>query len=526
MKIIERLKYLSISSRISILLGIIILLTMGGFSTFSLIKQEDAAIDAISHNAEQLSKTTEKILRLSMLKNRRDELSMAVHDIVGKEGIISVRILNHKGVIKFSSNPSEINEHISQTSPEGMATNQLCKSCHKNEYNKSEYDIKNFSQYKIVKKDNLIYSWQPIYNARSCYTEACHSSYEEPVIKRTNNLKTGEAYLPVHDSSQTILGFIDIEVSTKRINSNLAKTRTQLILFTIIFALIASIITYLSIKYLIGKPIKNLVDGTKRVAEGNFKDEIPPGKAELKLLAESFNKMQRQLLSTQTQLIESEKLASVGKLAEEIANEINNPLTGIIIHSESLIAESKSNNNSINDFETIKLEALKIRESIKNILSFTGGNKPEFRITFIGDIINHAILIVKKFSNFQNIKIISEIPKSLPNVSVDPALLEQVFLNLLLISSESMPAGGILDILVNYSDIKKQIEIVFSDTGKGISENILQKIFNPVNIPELENFEKTGISLVVCKDIIEMHNGTLKINNTGSGTVVSIALPV
>jgi two-component system NtrC family sensor kinase len=236
--------------------------------------------------------------------------------------------------------------------------------------------------------------------------------------------------------------------------------------------------------------------------------------------------MQKQLLTTQTQLIESEKLASIGKLADEIANEINNPLTGIIIYSESLIAESKVDENRINDFETIKLEALKIRESIKNILSFTGGNKPDFRVTVIGDIINHTISILKKFSNFQNIKIITEIPKSLPNVSVDPALIEQVFLNLLLIPSESMQAGGILDILVSYSAINNEIEIVFSDTGNGIPENILKKIFNPINISDLENFEKIGISLAVCKDIIEMHNGTLKINNTGSGTVVTIALPV
>ncbi len=499
---------------------------MGVFSTFSLIKQKDASIDAISHNADQLSKTTEKILRFSMLKNRRAELSLAVRNIVGKEGIMSVRILNHKGIIKFSSNPSEVNKNISQTSQEGMETAQLCESCHKNKYNKLEYDLKNFTQNRIIRKDNLIYNWQPIYNARSCYTEACHSSFEEPEAKNTNTIKNREAYLPVHDSSQTILGFIDIEVSTKRINANLANTRTQLILFTIIFALIASIVTYFSTRYLIGKPIKNLVDGTKRVAEGNFKDEIPPGKAELKLLAESFNKMQKQLLSTQTQLIESEKLASVGKLADEIANEINNPLTGIIIHSENLIAESNLDETRINDFETIKLEALKIRESIRNILSFTGGSKPDFKVTFIGDIINHTISIVKKFSNFQNIKIITEIPKSLPNVSVDPALIEQVFLNLLLIPSESMQAGGILDILVNHSEVNKKIEIVFSDTGKGIPENILKKIFNPINFSDLENFEKTGISLAVCKDIIEMHNGTLKINNTGSGTVVTIELPV
>ena len=499
---------------------------MGVFSTFSLIKQEDASIDSICNNAEQLSRTTEKILRLSMLKNRRDELSLAVKNIVGKEGIMSLRILNHKGFIKFSSRPSEINKHISQTNPEGMDSRQMCASCHKSKDNKLEYDIKNFDRYRIIKEDKLIYNCQPIYNAPGCYNEVCHSTFQESSSSNKENLKTNLTNFPVHDSSQTILGFIEIEVSTKRVISNLDKTREQLIVFTIIFALIASVITYFSIRHLIGKPIRNLVEGTKRVAEGNFKLEIPPGKAELKLLAESFNKMQKQLLSTQAQLIESEKLASLGKLAEEIANEINNPLTGIIIHSESLIEESNTNENNKSDYEVIRHEALKIRESIRNILSLTGGNKPDFKISVIGEILNHAISVVKKFSSFQNIKIITGIPKSLPDASVDSKLLEQVFLNFLLISSEFMPAGGILNIAASYGDEEKEMKIIFSDTGKEIPENILQKIFNPVNFSDLENFEKTGISLAVCKDIIEMHKGTLNVKSTGSGTLVTIKLPV
>jgi C4-dicarboxylate-specific signal transduction histidine kinase len=84
----------------------------------------------------------------------------------------------------------------------------------------------------------------------------------------------------------------------------------------------------------------------------------------LGLLADSFNRMQKQLLYTQTQLIESEKLASVGKLADEIANEINNPLTGIIIYSEYLI-EGLSDEIFKNDSEIIRREALKIRRVLE-----------------------------------------------------------------------------------------------------------------------------------------------------------------
>ena len=147
MKLFDKLKYLSISSRISILLGIIILFTMGIFSTFSLIKQKRDAIISISNNTGQLSQTIEKILRVSMLNNRRDEISLAVDNIVSGKSIKSVKIINHKGVIKFSSQKTEINKIIPQS-------NQLCISCH-NEKNKDlNKSIKDFNHYRIDNKNN------------------------------------------------------------------------------------------------------------------------------------------------------------------------------------------------------------------------------------------------------------------------------------------------------------------------------------------------------------------------------------
>ena len=526
---------------------------MGAFSTFSLIKQKDDAIISINNNTDQLSQTIEKILRISMLKNRRDDISSAVNNIVANEGIESVRIINHRGVIKFSSMQSDINMNISHN-------DDLCTSCHNKNGSKFKYEFKNFKRYRIDNKNNLIYTSLPIYNAPDCYNGVCHSnalsesgpasknlkrvrpeksreSLPEPEILSSEGNYSEQAGITTpspHDSTQKILGFIEIEVSIKKIISNLAETRDKLIIFTVLFALLASLITYFSIRYLIGRPVKNLVEGTKRVAEGNFKREIPPGKAELKLLADSFNTMQKQLLSTQTQLIESEKLASVGKLADEIAVEINNPLTGIIVFSESLIKKTrrvpdgealKTVDAFKEDYQTILQEALKIRESIRNILSLTRQEKPHFNNVGLGRIITHSISMVQKFSNFRNIQIITSIPKTLPDISADHGLLEQVFLNLLLISSESMTTGGILNISAAYSDKEKVIEIDFTDTGRGIPENIVKKVFEPAPAPGASSYKKTEISLTVCKDIIEMHKGKIFINTTATGTSVKIILP-
>lgn len=520
MKLVEKLKYISISSRISILLGVIILLTMGTFSIFSLIKQKQDSIDVISNNSEQLSQTIEKILRLSMLKNRRDEVSTAINNIVGKEGIISVRILNHQGTIKFSSRLSEVNTHISQT-------NQLCTNCHYQKNDKLVYTLKNFESYRINNKNNFIYNCVPIRNEPSCYNHVCHSVPDNSTNLKlnANTAKSLNQNLATfsHDSTQTVLGFIEVEVSIQKVIANLTKTRNKLITLTIILAIIASIITYFSMRYLVGKPVKNLVNGTMRVARGDFKNEIIPGKAEFRLLAESFNKMQTQLLTSQSQLIESEKLAFVGKLSDEIASQINNPLTGIIIFSEAILKSSNLSEDK-NEINLILQQALKIRENIKNILSLTRYNKPVFRNVKLDKVLLRAVSVVEKFSSFRNIKIITGIPKTLPDISADAGLLEQVFLNLLVLSSDLMSSRGLLNI--SAATYNNTVEISFTDTGKVISKEILQKIFDFSDTKNYEDYEKEGISLAVCRDIIEMHKGNINVLSKDTGNSIIIKLPI
>ncbi len=518
MKQIGNLKYTSISTRISILLGLIILVTMGIFSAVSLMKQEEDSIDSVSRSALLLSQTTEKILRFSMLKNRRDEISMAIRDIVGEQGILSVRILNHKGVIKFSSRQSEVDEHISRA-------NQLCANCHDKGDDGARYPASSFYRYHLDKSNDVIYSSLPIYNSPTCYNGDCHATAAQEASAGAGSLRTVLIAHSVHDSSQTILGFIEIEVSAKRIISNLDRSRTELIALTILIALMASTVMYFSIRHLVGKPVTKLVEGTKRVAQGDFSHEISAGRAELGTLAESFNHMQRQLLSTQSQLIESEKLASVGKLADEIANQINNPLTGIIVFAESLLKRPDSGGAEKSDYETILREALRIRESVRNVLSLSRSEKPNFIAVDVAGVIRHAISVLEKFSSFRNIQIITGMPKALPKISADPGLLEQVFLNLLLLSSENMPAGGILNITATLLEKEKQIEVRFADIGKGLPDNVLQALSDQND--KLESVERAGISLAVCRDIISLHRGKIiAASGTGAGTSITIKLPV
>ena len=443
------LRHISISTRISILLGLIILVTMGVFSAVSLMKQ-----------------------------------------------------------------------HIS-------CTKQLCTNWHAGKDSASFHTVSSFYSYHLDKHTGIIYSSLPIYNSPGCYKSDCHAAASDEAGLNNGKPTAAQVAYPVHDSSQTILGFIEIEGSANSIMAHIARSRLQLIILTIMIALPASAIAYFSIRCLVGNPVKKLVDGTRRVARGDFSREIPSGEAELGVLADSFNQMQRQLLSTQSQLIESEKLASVGKLADDIANEISNPLTGIIIYTESLIAQSKLGDSEKSDCEMILREALKIRESIRNILSLTRKDKPEFVTLAIEATIKHAISVLEKFPGFRNIRITTSIPKDLPPVSIDPGMMEQVFLNLLMIFSENMQAGGILNISGSHMDGDNKIEIRFADIGKSIPDNLIQALAEQDSSRDAGRKGRTEISLSVCRDILALHRGKMFVSpEPGTATSIVIELPV
>ncbi len=514
-----KLKYVSISTRISILLGVIILVTMGIFSAISLIRQEKDAVDTLNRSTLLLGQTTEKILRLSMVKNKRDDISTAIRDIVGSEGIRSVRILNHEGIIKFSSRPSEIDRHISRE-------NHLCANCHTHADSGAVHTVSSFYSYHLDQRTGIIYSSLPIYNSPSCYNGDCHTSASTGTASGNRGSTLREVGHSVHDSSETILGFIEIEVTAKHIMTSLARSRSQLIVLTILIALAAMAVVYFSIRYLVGSPVNRLVDGTLRVARGDFSGEIVSGKAELGVLADSFNRMQKQLLFTQSQLIESERLASLGKIADEIANEISNPLTGIIIYAEGLLSHAEPEAPVRADYETILQEGLKIREGIRNILSMAKKEKLNFAPVDIEALTDHAVLIVRKLSNFRNIRIVKAIPADFPKARADAGLLEQVVLNLLLVFSDSMQAGGILIISAAHSETDRTIEIRFTDRQGTIPESIVQALSERAMPPEATGSARTTISLSVCKDIMALHNGQIYFNSEpGNGASITIALP-
>jgi two-component system NtrC family sensor kinase len=276
---------------------------------------------------------------------------------------------------------------------------------------------------------------------------------------------------------------------------------------------------------LISKPVEELVEGTKQVALGKLDHVIPKGKAEFGELSDAFNSMQRKLKESQQQLIFKEKLISIGKLAAGVAHELNNPLTGILSFSESLLMEADEDDLKRKDYNVIREEALRCRTIVKNLLDFTRQEVPELKAVNINKPIQQIVEIVKRQEKFSKIKINQELSDILPDVLIDVGQIKQVLLNLLINAAEAISDDGVIDISTRSLKIRNMIEIEVKDSGKGISDQNLDKIFEPFF--STKGGKTNGLGLSISQEIIKNQNGEIKVESKiGEGTKFFITLPI
>ncbi len=341
------------------------------------------------------------------------------------------------------------------------------------------------------------------------------------------------AYSPIYDLHRKVIGILYVGIIENKFN-DIKKETTILFLVIIIVTLLIAI--GLSI-YLIQNflhPVNILVNASKEIAEGNYTIQIPvDSKDELGYLCKTFNSMVAAIVErdnllkedTQKQIIQSEKLASLGKLAAGIAHEINNPLTGVLTYSSILLEELKDTEHK-DDLEVIVNETLRCRKIVREILNFARETRIEKERANINRVINEMLSILEKHVNFQNIAIVKDFDDAVPDMEIDINQIKQVINNLSLNASDAMSEGGTLTIRTRFDSTANAVIVEFIDTGFGISEANIGKIFDPFFTTK-QTGKGTGLGLAVTYGIIKRHNGTITVkSSTGEGTTFTIVLPV
>jgi len=235
-------------------------------------------------------------------------------------------------------------------------------------------------------------------------------------------------------------------------------------------------------------------------------------------LARSIDDLKR----SQNMLIQSEKMASLGKLVSEISHEINNPLMIISGNAQLSLISEKLSVETKNTLELIMKECQRAKDIIRRVLRFAKPSKGEAKDVDMCQSVEAVVGIVEKQFKLAGVEIERKYLKSPPLVSVDEQQLQEVIMNLLNNAKEAMPNGG--NITITASLENDQMRMDFKDNGPGMSEEVKRNILEPFFTTKSEG---TGLGLSICYGILKAHNGDLKFESQlNKGTTFTVLLPL
>lgn len=287
-----------------------------------------------------------------------------------------------------------------------------------------------------------------------------------------------------------------------------------MILIVVFLAVIFILVLYYKIRT--KKRTNILLQQNKKVLEDEvYKRTLELSKSNLKLKEEM---LEREELSKQ--LLRSQYFASIGELAGVVAHEIRNPLAAISSTAQYCRKKLKDQ-EFIELMDVISDSSNKANKTIKSLLKFSKPKNVKLAIGDIADIINKVSKLTEAKFAEHNIQFIKFIPASTAQIMMDTAGMESVFMNLFLNAAEAMSSGGKAEL--NVKTLENIIEIQFSDTGSGISEEDLGKIFAPFFTTKKAG---NGIGLSIVQQIINYHNGNITVKSeVDKGTEFKITLP-
>ncbi len=237
-------------------------------------------------------------------------------------------------------------------------------------------------------------------------------------------------------------------------------------------------------------------------------------------------KMQAELEKTQIQLLQAEKMSSLGKLAAGVAHQLNNPLGGITLFANLVMEDYKLEEGAKSDLERILQEAERCRDTVKELLEFARQTSHAIRPHDLGKAITRTLFLLENQTLFQNIEIKKTLAENIPEVPADIQQMNHVFMNIILNAAQAMEGKGILSIKTSLSQDNNHLRIEISDTGPGIPEEIITHIFDPFYTTKEEG-QGTGLGLSMVYGIIEDHNGSINVESTvGLGSTFIIDLPL
>lgn len=310
-----------------------------------------------------------------------------------------------------------------------------------------------------------------------------------------------------------------------QIHSMVSLLREQLVIWSSIAIIIGIILSILILSFVF-KPISAIKKATEAIAQGRFsKIDVINTKDEIQQVMEAFNIMVSELERRQNQLIQAEKLSSLGTLTAGVAHQLNNPLNNISTSCQIAIDEFASGDPSLLQrmLHNIDQETLRARDVVKSLLEFSRTQEFSLRPASLADVVHKAALLAKSQVP-PDINVTIDIPPDL-TLPLDVQRMQEVFINMIINAAQAIDRQGRIVIAATADPGTREVVIEINDTGRGIPEKNLARIFDPFFTTKEEG-QGTGLGLSVVYGIVQQHQGNITVqSHLGQGTSFFIHLP-
>jgi two-component system, NtrC family, sensor kinase len=335
-------------------------------------------------------------------------------------------------------------------------------------------------------------------------------------------------YDPLRDFTGKVIGILYVGAKQASFQA-LLNSFNQRILLVAFGTILLTIVITTPVSRMITRPLnqlKELVEANRRVADGDMTIRVPVrASGEVGLLTSSFNSMLDTLQNTQDQLVQSEKLASLGQLAAGVAHELNNPLGTILLYSDIVKKELGADSAHQDDLEIILNETKRCKSIVTALLEFARQNQVIAQPTNLNNLILSVIELQIKHCEAISVEVQLKLDPSLPKIQADPNQITQVLVNLIENALDAMPDGGILNICTR-NEPRGMVTLEFEDTGIGIPSENQSKLFTPFFTTKPLG-KGTGLGLAIIYGIIKMHRGQIMVTSEiNKGTKFTLQLPI
>src|ERR1700757_4634726 len=461
---------LTLSAKLNILLlgTMIVIFALLGYLNVRLHRQHLEQNTLLS--AERVSDVIKHSTTEYMLRNDQEGLYHSIRTMAAEPGVEKIRIFDQEGRITYTTDSGEQNHVVDKTA-------EACYACHAQSQPLARLNRPDrFRIYRNASGTRVLGIITPIENQPACANASCHA----------------------HPAEQQILGVLDTNLSLANADVQLAESSRRMKAYTGCALLLIMVLSWFFVWEVVGRPVKALEHGTEHLGNGNLGYQIEVhSEDEIGQLARSFNDMStrlesehkenlawthtleqrveqktRELTRAHEHALQTEKMASIGKMAAVLAHEVNNPLSGILTYAKLLRKwidredGGQSRRGEICDsLDLIASESRRCGDLVKNLLTFSRATPMNLQPTDINHVIDQSVRLVQHQLDLGAIQVQLDLDTELPLVICDGAQIEQVLLALVMNAIDAMPQGGNLWITTECTSDKQSVWIVVRDDG-------------------------------------------------------------